>query len=138
MEMKMNPDLLTTSQNELSKKEKDKLKRIDTNELAQLLKVLSEPNRLLLLDKIIEGVQCNCEMGKSLTLAPNLVSHHLSVLCDSGIVETARDENDARWIYYSINKEKLGLMKKHFNQFFEETRIKPCMSSCGPKLIKKN
>jgi len=42
MEMKMNPDLLTTSQNELSKKEKDKLKRIDTNELAQLLKVLSE------------------------------------------------------------------------------------------------
>jgi len=44
------------------------------------LKVICEPNRLLLLEKIIEGVQCNCELGDALQMAPNLISHHLSVL----------------------------------------------------------
>lgn len=105
----------------------------DINQLSQMLKVLSEPNRLLLLDKIINGVQCNCELGKSLSLAPNLVSHHLSILCDSGIVKAARDENDARWIYYSINEGSLAQIKELFNQFFDTSRIKPCVSICGPK-----
>jgi ArsR family transcriptional regulator len=44
---------------------------------AQRLKVICEPNRLLLLEKIIEGVQCNCELGDALQMAPNLISHHL-------------------------------------------------------------
>lgn len=108
----------------------------DIPNFAAVLKILSEPNRLLLIDSIIEGVQCNCELGKSLSLAPNLVSHHLSVLCDAGIIEAKKDENDARWTYYSVNQDFLNQVKKQFNDFFDEARIKPCTSSCGPKLTK--
>ena len=108
--------------------------KLDLIEFAQVLKVLGEPNRLMLLNKIIEGVQCNCELGKSLALAPNLVSHHLSVLCDSGLVQSRRDQNDARWIYYSIDEHVLHQIEQTFNAFFDESRIKPCLSSCGPKL----
>ena len=114
---------------------KDYLDDVDLHEFAQMLKVLGEPNRLMLLSKIIEGVQCNCELGKSLSLASNLVSHHLSVLCDSGIVQTARDQNDARWIYYSVNEKALQKLKQHFGVFFDESRIMPCLSSCGPKAM---
>lgn len=105
---------------------------LDIQQFAQLLKVISEPNRLMLLDRIIEGVQCNCELGKSLSLAPNLVSHHLSILCDSGLVQSKRDQTDARWIYYSIDEETLAKLKQSFSSFFDEARIKPCTNSCGP------
>lgn len=114
------------------------LKKRHTNtekleELVDALKVLSEPNRLLLLDQIIAGVQCNCELGKSLSMAPNLVSHHLSVLCDSGLIEARRDEKDRRWIFYSINLERLNALKQSLNAFFDENRIQSCSNYCGPK-----
>lgn len=107
----------------------------DIREFAQMLKVLGEPNRLMIVNKIIEGVQCNCELGKSLSLAPNLVSHHLSVLCDSGLVQAKRDPNDARWIYYSIDEKVVNQINLIFRNFFDEARIKPCLSSCGPKIF---
>ena len=112
------------------------INHVDIRKFAQILKILGEPNRLMLLNKIIEGVQCNCELGKSLSLAPNLVSHHLSVLCDSGLVLQKRDQNDARWIYYSINEKVMNQVNRYFKLFFDESRINPCLSSCGPKISK--
>ena len=32
--------------------------------LAERLKVLAEPKRLLILHLLMEGVQCNCELGE--------------------------------------------------------------------------
>jgi len=104
----------------------------DNRELARMLAILGEPNRLFLLDSIINGIQCNCELGKSLSLSPNLVSHHLSVLQEAGIINAARDKNDARWIYYSLNEESSERIKELFNIFFDKKRIKPCSSVCGP------
>ena len=64
-------------------------------DLTRWLKVICEPNRLLLLEQIIEGVQCNCELGDALQMAPNLISHHLGVLRESGLVDVERDPIDA-------------------------------------------
>ena len=96
-------------------------------------KILAEPNRLLLLDQIINGTRCNCELGKYLSLSPNLVSHHLSVLTESGLIQSERDKDDARWIYYSINVNALNEVKGLITQFFDENRIQPNRSVCGPQ-----
>ncbi len=101
--------------------------------LASLLKILGEPNRLLLLEKIIEGYQCNCDLGESLSLAPNLVSHHLSILCESGLIESKRDETDGRWIFYSINENRFNELKDFLNLFLDVSRIKSCDNCCGKK-----
>ena len=37
--------------------------------LAEKLKVLAEPNRLLIFNLLMEGVQCNCELGGNLQLS---------------------------------------------------------------------
>ena len=105
---------------------------IPFEQLATIFKVLGEPNRLLLLNKIIEGIQCNCELGKSLSLSSNLVSHHLSVLCDSNLVSAKRDENDGRWIYYSVNEETFEQVKIFIDEFFNNNRIQLCKDVCGP------
>jgi ArsR family transcriptional regulator len=105
----------------------------DLIELASLLKVLGEPNRLLLLEKIMAGVQCNCDLGASLSLAPNLVSHHLSILCESGLVDSKRDETDGRWIFYSINEDRFNELKDVLTRFLDISRVQPCRSCCGRK-----
>src|SRR5512141_2605952 len=86
--------------------------------LAERLKVLAEPKRLLILHFLMEGVQCNCELGDALQMAPNLISHHLRVLRDAGLVNVERDALDARWIYYSVNRSALEELNAMFGVFF--------------------
>jgi ArsR family transcriptional regulator len=101
--------------------------------LAQRLKVLAEPNRLLIVHLLMEGVQCNCELGDALQMAPNLISHHLRVLRDAGLVDVARDTLDARWLYYSINRSALDELNVAFGLFFDPGRLKPRRPTCGPQ-----
>ena len=106
----------------------------DLIRLGSWLKIISEPKRLLLLEKIIQGVQCNCELGDALEMAPNLISHHLSILREAGLIETERDQTDGRWIYYSINQEVLLELQATLSDFFDIERIQPRQLTCGPRL----
>ena len=75
-------------------------KVFSNNQLADLtrwLKVICEPNRLMLLEQIIQGVQCNCELGSALQMAPNLISHHLGILRKS-----------AWWMWSGIRRTAVG------------------------------
>lgn len=101
--------------------------------LAERLKVLAEPKRLLILNLLMQGVQCNCELGDHLQMAPNLISHHLSVLRQAGLVEAERDTFDARWVYYSINRAALEELNAVFSAFFDPARIQPRHPACGPQ-----
>ena len=101
--------------------------------LAERLKVLAEPKRLLILHLLMEGVQCNCELGDALRMAPNLISHHLRVLRDAGLVDVERDALDARWVYYSINRRALDELNDAYGLFFDLARMKPRRPTCGPQ-----
>ena len=102
-------------------------------DLADQLKALAEPKRLLILHLLMEGVQCNCELGDALGMAPNLISHHLRILREVGLVDVERDAVDARWVYYSINQSTLAQLAQTFGAFFDPTRIKERHPACGPQ-----
>ncbi|MEO6061479.1 MAG: metalloregulator ArsR/SmtB family transcription factor [Thermoflexales bacterium] len=106
---------------------------LDPDRMAERLKVLAEPKRLRILNLLMEGVQCNCELGDALDMAPNLISHHLSMLRQAGLVEVTRDAVDARWIYYSINRATLQDLNAVFGAFFDPARIQPRRPACGPQ-----
>lgn len=101
--------------------------------LVRLLKVLAEPKRLLILDLLMQGIQCNCELGETLQLAPNLISHHLSVLRKAGLVNVERAALDARWVYYSVNRAALDELNAAVDAFFDPARIQPRRPLCGPE-----
>jgi ArsR family transcriptional regulator len=102
-------------------------------DLAALLKILAEPNRLLILDLLMQGVQCNCEIGRNLQMTPNLVSHHINVLRQAELVDVERDATDARWIYFSINRDKLNELRELMELFFDASRIQSRRPDCGPE-----
>ena len=101
--------------------------------LTERLKVLAEPKRLLIFNLLMEGVQCNCELGDFLDMPPNLISHHLSKLRAAGLVDVERDAADSRWIYYSVNRSALEELNSAFSMFFDPGRIKSRRPTCGPK-----
>ena len=106
---------------------------VNLQRLSDQLKVLAEPKRLLILHVLMEGVQCNCELGEALDMPPNLISHHLRVLREAGLVDSERDPFDARWVYYSVNLDALATLNRAFGTFFDAGRIKPRRLTCGPQ-----
>lgn len=103
--------------------------------LADRLRVLAEPKRLLIFNLLMEGVQCNCELGDSLKMPPNLISHHLGKLRAAGLVNVERDPVDSRWMYYSINRPALDELNAAFGTFFHPKRIQPRRLTCGPRYV---
>ena len=105
---------------------------ISVDEIATRLKVLADPTRLRIFDLLLGGERCNCEMGGLLGLAPNLISHHLGVLRGSGLVVARRDTNDARWVYYSVDRAALADMAAMLSAFFSPDRLADRDPACGP------
>ncbi len=101
--------------------------------LAQTLKALSDPTRLSVFDVLMEGVQCNCEIAERLGLSLSLISHHLRILRQVGLVQSERDLEDARWVYYSVNRKALAELNQTVKRLLDVDRIQPRVPSCGPK-----
>ena len=105
---------------------------MEREKLAGMLKVLGDPTRLSIFDTLMEGVQCNCEISARLGLSYSLISHHLHVLHDAGLVSWEHDEQDARWIYYSVDRGALERLKQAVDALLDADRIQPREPCCGP------
>jgi ArsR family transcriptional regulator len=106
---------------------------LDQDELARVLKALADPSRLSIFNMLMEGVQCNCEIAERLGFSLSLISHHLRVLHDVGLVQSERDDDDARWIYHSVDRQKLAQLDAAMRRLLDAGRIQPRAPSCGPK-----
>ena len=72
-------------------------------EVANLLKTLSHPARLMIVCTLVEGEYSVGELEEKLDIHQPHLSQHLTVLRGSGIVETRRD---GKQIFYSLTEEK--------------------------------
>lgn len=101
-------------------------------ETAAVLKALGEPNRLRIFAELMKGDTCNAELNEALGLAPNLLSHHLRVLTETGLVTSRRDRVDGRWIYYSVDREAAARWQSWFKTLLDPDRIGE-REVCGPE-----
>jgi len=104
----------------------------DLERIATLGRALSHPKRLAILDMLMQGVQCNCELAAQLGLADNLISHHMRVLQQAGLVTAERDPVDARWIYYAVDPAAVEAALGLIARFMDTARIQPRTPACGP------
>jgi ArsR family transcriptional regulator len=73
---------------------------VKNNEYLRVFRAFSDANRLRVLEILLEGEQCACILLEDLDINQSTLSHHMKILCDSGIVTGRRV---GKWIYYSIN-----------------------------------
>lgn len=72
------------------------------DQASDLLKALSNRNRLLLICQLTDGERSVGELAERLNLRDSTVSQHLALLRKDGLVSARRD---AQTIYYSIASE---------------------------------
>jgi DNA-binding transcriptional ArsR family regulator len=75
--------------------------------IARRFRVLGEPMRIRLLDRLREGEASVNELTRVLGASQQNVSKHLAVLLDAGIVARRRDGNH---VLYSIADESIFLL----------------------------
>ncbi len=73
-----------------------------------VFKALGDETRLTILDMLSCGEICACEILEGLDLTQPTISHHMKILQQVGLVKARKD---GRWMYYSIDKEKLEEIK---------------------------
>ena len=71
-------------------------------EEARIFKAFCDENRLQILELLQNGEYSASEILAGLNISQSTLSHHMKILCESGIVSPRRD---GKWIYYSINRE---------------------------------
>lgn len=65
----------------------------------QVLLAIADPVRWIVLDRLGAGPACVCRLQEHVTVAGNLLSYHLKVLREAGLVTTSRR---GRWIDYAL------------------------------------
>jgi ArsR family transcriptional regulator len=84
-----------------------------------LLKVLSNPDRLLLLCQLTQGEQCVSDLEHALGIRQPTLSQQLGVLRDEGLVSTRRE---GKQIFYTITShEAQALMQVLYELYCKDT-----------------
>ena len=77
-----------------------KTKESATNlDATTVMKALSETNRVNILKQLQTGRKCVCELVENQSLSQNLISHHLKILREAGVVTSYKE---GVWTYYEI------------------------------------
>ena len=74
----------------------------DEKKTALVFKALCDENRIKIIELLKCGERCACVLLDSLHITQPTLSHHMKILCDSGLV-TGRKAG--KWTYYSLSRE---------------------------------
>ena len=88
-------------------------------DLGACLRLLGEENRLRIFALLTKGEFCVCEIEDTTGLSQSLVSNHLAVLRHAGLVDSRRDDEDARWIFYRANPEVAAALRARLDALLD-------------------
>jgi ArsR family transcriptional regulator len=88
----------------------------NTANLLPFLKIISDGNRLKILCLLKGGERCVCDLYENLDLAQNLVSSHLKILKDFGLIEVRQE---GKKNYYRINLKSFKVHNLLLVNFFK-------------------
>ena len=72
------------------------------NEYIRVFRAFTDESRVRVLELLCDGEQCACILLDDLRISQPTLSHHMKILCDSGIVKSRRV---GKWNYYAINTD---------------------------------
>ena len=82
---------------------------LDTHKAQAMLKGLSDPIRLKVIEQLGAGERCVCDLTTDLKLSQSRLSFHLKVLREAGLIS---DRQSGRWVYYRLRPEALGALQQ--------------------------
>ena len=101
---------------------------IDVKRTAVIFKAFCDENRIKILQLLLSGEKCACKLLEEMNITQPTLSHHMKILCDSGIVEARKD---GKWIYYSISNVGTEYARKCLETLTSANFTKTSEPCCG-------
>lgn len=70
--------------------------------IAAIFKAFCDENRIRILRLLLTGEKCACKLLEEIDVTQPTLSHHMKILCESGVVVGRKD---GKWTHYSISPE---------------------------------
>ena len=93
---------------------------------ALIFKAFCDENRLQILELLRGGEKCACRLLEELSISQPTLSHHMKILCDSGIV---LGRKEGKWMHYRISVEGVQLAREYLDGLTVAQNLdeeKPC------------
>lgn len=88
---------------------------------AAVFKAFCDENRLYILSLLDSGELCACKLLEALHIGQSTLSHHMKILCDSGVVNGRKE---GKWVHYSINDEGAAYAKALLKKYLAQKKDK--------------
>ena len=75
---------------------------LDEQKVALIFKAFCDENRIRIIKLLATGEKCACRLLEEIDITQPTLSHHMKILCDSGIVVGRKE---GKWMHYSISPE---------------------------------
>ena len=99
---------------------------MDERKKALIFKAFCDENRIRILNLLCGGEKCACRLLEEMSISQPTLSHHMKILCDSGIVEGRKE---GKWMHYRIRPEGVQIAQDYLNGLTETKSTgggKPC------------
>ena len=96
-------------------------------ETSKILKAISDPKRLRIVDMLSCGELCACQILEAFHITQPTLSHDMKLLVEVGIVN---DRKEGKNIYYSLNPQKLDELEQILHTMFTPKSECICHSEC--------
>lgn len=100
---------------------------MENKKMAVMFKAFCDENRLQILQLLKGGERCACSLLEEMQITQPTLSHHMKILCDSGVVVGRKE---GKWMHYSISGEGLEEVRKSLDFFAECTKAANEKSCC--------
>ena len=67
-----------------------------------VFKAFCDENRWKILDLLTGGEKCACVLLNKLEISQSTLSHHMKILCDSGLVDSRQE---GKWTHYRLSAQ---------------------------------
>lgn len=81
---------------------------MEREEVALIAKALSDANRIRIIEMLVDGEKCGCEILEELDISQPTLSHHMKILTECNLLNSKKN---GKWQIYSINSEKFKEFK---------------------------
>lgn len=75
---------------------------------ARKIKALADENRLAIMMSLRQREKCACYLLEELNISQSTLSHHMKLLCDSGLVDYRKE---GKWMHYSLSREGVNAFR---------------------------
>ena len=100
------------------------------NDSVKVFKALADENRLEIIEILMSGAKCGCELLDALEVGQSTLSHHMHILCEAGLVDGCKE---GKWMHYSLSAEgsaKLRMLADRYSLSSDAVRTYRKCDSC--------